>query len=272
MARQEILMAAIGKKGVGKTWQHMYSINEYVTGNPYTGLLGRKCLIMDVNDEYGVFGVQAISLEHVALFSVHGSIEVRRIRPLRPDGSRLTLDEWANALFYVLQRFRNGMLVIEDLNKFIGDHIPHDLVGAICTNRHAGLDILMSYQSIGRVNTKIWGNLNILRFHKNIESVARHAPLKFPDKFEFMRIAEIMVNDQYDAGNKRFFVYIDMDESKIKGEGVDALFDNACIQYINENPKLLKPYEAMQDEKGVRKHSKATTKTELLAKLRKQYL
>jgi hypothetical protein len=159
----------------------------------------------------------------------------------------MTLDEWAQALFYVLNRFRNGLLLIEDVNKFIGDHLPNDLVGSIATNRHIGLDIILSYQSLGRINTKIWGNLNQLRFHKNNESVERHA-LKFPDKAEFMRIAEIMVNNEYARGNSRFFVYVDMDESKIRGNISDDLREEALSQYINENYNaLLKPFLVQRD-------------------------
>ena len=145
MAREVCLMAACGKKGVGKSYQHMIMMNSVVTGDVYRGIKARRCLIMDVNDEYGVFNVPSISLEHIALFSVHPSIEIRRVRPFHPDGRRMTLDEWAQALFFVLNRFQNGLLLIEDINKFIGDHLPDDLIGAICTNRHVGLDIILSY-------------------------------------------------------------------------------------------------------------------------------
>ncbi len=40
-------MAACGKKGVGKSYQHMLLMNGYVMGDPYRGVKGRKCLIMD---------------------------------------------------------------------------------------------------------------------------------------------------------------------------------------------------------------------------------
>ena len=66
------------------------------------------------------------------------------------------------------------MLLIEDINKYISDHLPNDLVGAICTNRHTNTDIIMHFQSIGRITSKIWQNLNWLRFHKNNDSVERH--------------------------------------------------------------------------------------------------
>lgn len=248
--REPLLMCAIGKKGVGKSYAHMLLMNGYVVGDPYTGVKGRKVLIMDVNDEYGVYNVPVLSLNDVAVYSVHPYIEMRRIRPFHPDGRRMTLDEWANALFYVLNRYQNGMLLIEDPSKFIGDHLPHDLVGAIATNRHAGLDIILSYQSIGRINTKVWGNMNLLRFHRNVESVERHRN-KFPDKYEILRIAEIMVNNEYHRGNIRFYTYVDLDELKINGEISEELVNESLDQYISEkSSELIKPYLAQKNSKN----------------------
>ena len=76
MAREPMLMAACGKKGVGKSYQNMILMNQYVQGDYYNGVRGRKCLIMDVNDEYGngTYYVQSISLKDVSLFSVHPNI------------------------------------------------------------------------------------------------------------------------------------------------------------------------------------------------------
>jgi len=273
MGREVCLMAACGKKGCGKSYQHMVLMNSYVHGDPYRGIKGRKCLIMDVNDEYGLgtYNVPAISLSDIALFTVHPSVEIRRVRPFHPDGSRMTLDQWTEALFYVLSVYQNGLLLIEDLNKFISDHIPGDLVGAICTNRHAGLDILLSYQSIGRINTKIWGNLNVLRFHKNTESVERHR-MKFPDKYEFMRIAEIMVNNEYNKGNKRFFLYVDMDEEKIRGNYNQEMMVTASNEYIYENyNELVKPYLVQRGDDNKKAYTEATAMAEVRRKILTHY-
>jgi hypothetical protein len=270
MPREPLLMAACGKKGVGKSYQHMLLMNGYVMGDPYVGVKGRKCLIMDVNDEYGMYGVPSISLNDVPLYTVHPYIEIRRIRPFHPDGRRMTLDEWANALFYVLSRFQNGLLLIEDLNKFLTDHLPQDLVGAIATNRHVGLDIVLSFQSLGRINTKIWGNMNLLRFHKNVESVERHKN-KFPDKYEILRITEIIVNNEYHKGNNRVFLYVDMDEMKIRGELSDELINQGIDQYINENyNELLKPY-LVQKEGNKKKYTTELAKNEVISRLKTYY-
>lgn len=270
MSREPLLMCAIGKKGVGKSYQHMLLMNGYVAGDPYAGIKGRKVLIMDINDEYGVYNVPSLSLNDVAVFTVHPYIEMRRIRPFHPDGRRMTLDEWATALFYVLNRYQNGMLLIEDPSKFIGDHLPHDLVGAIATNRHIGLDILLSFQSIGRINTKVWGNMNLLRFHRNVESVERHKN-KFPDKYEILRIAEIMVNNEYHRGNQRFFVYVDLEDLKINGDITDDLINEAIEQYVNEkHSDLVKPL-LLQKESGKKRYTADSAFQAVKQRLREYY-
>jgi hypothetical protein len=270
--REPLLLIAIGKKGVGKSYQHVVLMNSYVMGDAFRGVAGRKCLVMDINDEYGVYHIPAISLADIELFTAHPMIENRRVRPFHPDGRRMTLEEWAQALFYVLTVYKNGLLVIEDINKFIGDHMPSDLVGAICTNRHIGLDIICSYQSIGRITTKLWGNANVVRFHKNIESVERHK-MKYPDKYEYLRIAEIIVNEEYENGNKRFFLYVDLDENKIRGQFSDEQFDAAVEQYIAEDYRsLIKPYLVQKGDgaKG-KKYTEDTAKDEVKRRLIAMY-
>jgi hypothetical protein len=270
--REPLLIVACGKKGVGKSYQHNLMMQGYVMGDPYRGIRPRKCLIMDVNDEYGMYGIRAISLEHIALFTLHPYVEIRRVRPFHPNGSRMTLDEWANAVFYVLQTFKNGLLLIEDPNKWHSDHLPADLVGAICTNRHVGLDILLSYQSIGRINTKIWGNTNLVRFHKNTESVERHKN-KFPDKEEYMKIAENMVNNEYMKGNKRFFVYVDMDEEKIRGDFSREIYEQGVDDYIDERyTQLVKPYLVQVDKKGKKIHDMNSARQKVRERILSSYV
>lgn len=270
--REPLLIVTCGKKGCGKTYQNAMAIHGCVMGDPYKGIKPRKALVMDVNDEYGTYGIRAISLNDVSLFTVHPYIEARRVRPFHPDGSRMTLDEWTQSLFYVLNNFKNGLLVIEDPNKFISDHMPADLVGSICTNRHIGLDIIMSYQGIGRIVTKLWSNANQLRFHKNIESVERHK-IKFPDKIEYMKISEYMVNNEYAKGNKRFFVYVDLEEEKIRGEFTKEIYEQAVDDYINEKYReLIKPYLVQVDGKGKKIYNDKTARDKVKERIMGTYV
>jgi hypothetical protein len=254
--REPKLGVAVGKKGVGKTYITNQMIRSYVKGNPSKGVKPRKALILDVNDEYT--DIKGLRLRDVIKFSAHPTVEARRIRPFNDDGMRMTLKEIQGCLFQILNDYRGGLLLIEDINRYISDHLPNDLVGAICTNRHTDTDIIMHFQSIGRVTSKIWQNLNWVRFHKNTDSVDRHIK-KFEDKFEYLKIAEIMINTQYYNGNERFFLFVDIDAEKILGNFDKKLLDQAIDDYIEKYyRKIISPMLQQRDLKGKKKFTQAS--------------
>jgi len=109
MGREPKLLVAVGKKGVGKSYTTKQMMQQYAYVNPK-----RRVLILDVNDEY--YDIKALRIQDVALFSVHPTIEIRRIRPFLDDGKRMTLDDIASTLFIILETFRNGLLLVEDIN------------------------------------------------------------------------------------------------------------------------------------------------------------
>ena len=205
-------------------------MKDYVRGG--NGIKPRRVLILDVNDEFEEF--RAMRVKDIELFSIHPKIEIRRIRPFKDDGTRMTLRDIADTLYIILEKYRGGLLLIEDINKYISDHLPNDLVGAICTNRHTNTDIIMHFQSIGRITSKIWQNLNWIRFHKNSDSVERHKN-KFPDKIDLFAIVESMVNKRYYDGDTRFYLYVDVDEEKIYGNYDEELFNHAVDEYWYES-------------------------------------
>jgi hypothetical protein len=112
--------------------------------------------------------------------------------------------------------------------------------------------------------------MNIMRFHKNVESVERHK-MKFPDKYEMMRIAEIIVNNEYHKGNNRFFAYVDMDEEKIRGDMSNEIIEAGILQYVYEkNSEIIKPY-LFQKENGKKKYNQETATKEVCERLKRQY-
>lgn len=256
---------AVGKKGVGKTFQTDALIQAYVNGNPRRGVNPRKVLILDVNDEYTDY--KAIHPKHLIRFSVSPKIECRRIRPYNYEtGKKLTMADIQTILFSAVQNFRGGMLLIEDINKYISDSLPNDLIGAICTNRHIDLDIIMHFQSIGRITTKIWQNVNWIRFHKNTDSVDIHRK-KFEDKYTYLKIAENLVNARYYNGDIRFFVYVNIDEEKIDGNYDQEEIDAAIDEFISQNyRKLVQPLLTQKNSKG----QKAYTPETAIAKVKTQ--
>jgi hypothetical protein len=265
--REALFGVAVGKKGVGKSYTTMRMIVDYVRGN--SKLLPRRALLMDVNDEFE--DIKAISPKDIAKFSVHPKIEMRRIRAFNPDGTKMTLKDYANTLFKVLEDFRGGLLLIEDINRYLSHNFPQDLVGALCTNRHSSVDIIMHYQSIGKVNPTIWQNINYLRFHKNQQSVDQHKE-KFEEYYEAFKIMEIMVNRQYNTGNERFFLFYDCDRDKIHGNFNKSMIDEAIQEYISLSyHRRVKPLVNMIDSKGKKMYTPETAIAHLKNLLIKTY-
>jgi len=267
-SRIQKLGVAVGKKGVGKTYTTNKEIYQYLIGNPSKGVPGRRVLILDVNDEFE--NVKSIPLEYIQAFSVHPNIEARRIRPFHSNGIPMSLDEVANALFYTLHNFKGGMLLIEDVNKYISDNMPNDLIGAICTNRHSNLDIMLHYQSIGRINPKVWQNVNYIRFHKNTDSVEKHKN-KFEDKYEMLTLCENIVNRQY-ITNPRFYTYVDIDEEKIRGNITMEMVNKSIDDYIQSNySKLISPL-LKQVDLSKPKNTKNYTQSEAIKSVKERLL
>jgi|TARA_R110001592_G_scaffold20489_16_gene83120 hypothetical protein len=268
--REPKLGMAVGKKGIGKTYQTKILIESYVYGNPEKEVKPRKVLILDVNDEFTDY--KAISMKDLVRFSVMPHAEIRRVRPFNEEtGIRLTLKEIANCLWDILHYFRGGMLLIEDINKYVGDHLPTDIVGAICSNRHTDLDIIMHFQSIGRITTKVWQNANWLRFHKNSDSIERHKN-KFPDKYELFSIAENIVNTQYFNNNPRYFIYVDLDEEHIRGKLTPNIINSAIDDYLSKNfNSVVKPAINKKNLSSGEKIDRDEAIQQVRDRIRKQY-
>ena len=269
--REPKLGVAVGRKGCGKTYQTTKMIEQYILGNPAKGVAPRRVLILDANDEYET--IKALKLSDVMRFSAHPRIEARRIRPFHDNGQRMTINEIQDTLFKILNDFRGGLLLIEDVNRYISDYLPNDLVGAICTNRHTDTDIILHFQSVGRVSPKIWQNLNWIRFHKNTDSVDKHRT-KFEDKYEMLKLVENYVNNEYHTyNNQRYFCYVDIDDEKIKG--VDRKkFETIVEQYLTDNyKKMISPMLQRRDlGKGAKVHTPESAVKEQKKRIMDYYL
>jgi len=241
-----------GKKRVGKTYTTIQTLDEAVAGNRAKGIKPRRALIFDVNNEFSEFDfngykrrIKAIALKDVGRFSVNNNIEIRRIAPFHDDGKKMSINDMQDVLNNILDVYRNGILLVEDINKYIGDSINGDLIGNLATVRHIGIDLICHYQMIGRcANPKLLGNANFIRFHKTIDTVSRHKD-KFQEKTEILSIAECVVNYQYANDNERFYLYVNVDENKILG-GRDPIapehINLAIKDYISSNySTLVKP-------------------------------
>jgi predicted protein tyrosine phosphatase len=265
--REAKLIAVIGKKGVGKSYLTNQIFHQYISG--FNGLVKpRRVLIMDVNDEYNYPSIWA---DDVKRFNHHPVIEVRRVRPYNKDGSKMNLDEICATLNLIVNTYKGGLLLAEDINRYVSDNMPDDLIGTICTNRHADMDIIIHYQALGRITPKVWQNMNVLRFHKNTESVKRHEK-KFSDKSEILQIAENIVNYQYNNGNPYYHVYVDVEEMKIKTPVDEATLNVAFDEYIIENMHNLKRRVVNEAQLKNEKINTADIVNRIKQRLKKDYI
>lgn len=277
--RDCLVMAVAGKKKVGKTVETTKMIYRYVSGNPAKNIPGRKVLIFDVNDEFSDFwyfgeqhSIKAIAIKDIPHFTNQVPIEARRVRPYKDDGTPMTLDDMSVALEQILSVYRRGLLLVEDINKYVGDTHNRDLIGALATCRHIGVDCIMHFQNVGRIgHPKIIGNCNYVRLHKTTDDVARHHA-KFEEKLPLMQIAEIIVNSEFEKGNQRFSVYIDMDNSKIVGDFTEEQKDSYVLKYMAHNQRqVLKPLLDEVNAQGQRVYTRETATKYAIQKLKQQY-
>lgn len=238
--REPILLCATGKKGVGKTYTTLKAIHEYIKTDKSKGKKARKVLIYDINMEYTEF--KAISIADVPRFVRQSKVEVRRILPMLENGKVANLTEMLELLNDIVENFRGGMLVLEDINRYMIASKTVEVIGLLATNRHRDLDIICHFQSLSALDPRMWQNTSWVRFHYQIDDIKRYAQ-RIPN-FELFKIAQCLVEYRYlRKGDKRFYCFVASDENFITGNFTRIDFEQACKDYIETNPKKLNETE-----------------------------
>ncbi len=302
--REAKMMIATGNKGVGKSYTTLWKEIIPFARGIYTGK-PRPVLIFDLNDELRLtkdresnifpktiedkkltngksINIRAIALKDIAQLSNDKTGMIRRFAPyytknvigkkgeiISRKGDAMLPSDLKIALIEILRIFRNGMLVIEDLRALFGNAIPTDVSGAITRNRHKNLDVIWHLQSVGRILPEYWENVNVVRFHKEFNTI-ENARDKLPDVNLFM-IAEYMVNSASGMGNNRYYIYVDCEYNKLIGNYTKESMLNAIDAYIRNNPKMLKSYMNQRDENNKAVFNYATALSKLKAEMYKTY-
>ncbi|HSH68207.1 MAG TPA: hypothetical protein VLB84_20930, partial [Bacteroidia bacterium] len=119
----------------------------------------------------------------------------RRIRPITPYGETMSIEEKRDMVQWIVKQFTNGLLGLEDLDKYMTGAKGQSIVGLLTTNRHSGLDIMISHQSIAKITTTEFQNCTWIRLHKQVDDVSRYRN-RIPNYF-IVRIASLIVEEQY---------------------------------------------------------------------------
>ncbi len=243
--REPILMCVTGKRGVGKTYQTLHLINDYIKDNLATGQKGRKVLIFDTNGEYtdesivrcGLkFTIPKLALKDVAAYSRLNKVEIRRV-----NGASMDLNQKIEALSIIMNDFRGGLLVIEDINSYLLS-VTHQakILGIICTVRHRDLDVIAHFQSLKPLEPRMWQNTNVIRFHKQSDNINDSAYRGKIPNFELMAIAANIVDNRFKNNDQRFFLYVYLSDDYIQGDFTKKEFEEACRDYFLVNQSKIK--------------------------------
>lgn len=245
--REAGMMICAGIQGVGKTYQNMHVIKDYVKDKFYNKVKGRKCLIFDTNGEYTASqfsrnDISSFEPKRIALSDIPAWCRVENKECRRVDAKNLGIKEKKEAIEYIIKNYRNGMLVLEDINTYILNvTFMEQIVGGLVNLRHRGVDVLVSYQSLRPVEPRMWQNARWVRMHYQADNV-NDIKGKLPNP-ELYKIAQNIVNKRYFGGDKRFFLYIHNFLNKIEGKFTKLEFEQACRDYLNANQKYVKEYK-----------------------------
>ena len=243
LERQPSIFVVCGETGVGKTYRNKLEIRRYMHDVPAIGKKGRKVLAFDTNDDdYPEF--RTVSPDHLKALT---RISARRIRPFNKNGTPMDDEEKKGVVDKILTYFRNGLIVLDDIDHYMMGAKGQSIIGALCTVRHKGIDLLLTHQSIAKISTSDWQNCTWLRLHHQVDDVTRYRE-RIP-KYHLVRIAQLIVDEQYELAStafsqrqidestykrrKSFFLYVNMRQQKIQGCS-RAAFIRACKKYIDQ--------------------------------------
>lgn len=281
LEREPMVFVICGETGVGKTFRNLMEIREYMRDNPALGKKGRKVLAFDTNDDdYPDF--RTVSPDHLKALT---RVSARRIRPFNPDGTPMDNDQKKEVIDKILKFFHNGLIVLDDIDHYMTGAKGQSMIGALCTIRHKGIDLILTHQSIAKITTTEWQNCTWLRLHHQVDEVSRYRE-RIP-KYFLVRIANMIVDEQYDLVSnaflngrieeeefkrrKSFFLYVNMRQQKIRGCSKGA-FIRACKRFIDreEGTKI----RMMMNERSFALNADYTYKSrnEAVLKLIREYL
>ena len=270
--REPTLEVVIGQKGVGKTWttkeiicgNKKKGLKGYIEDDPETGRRGRPALVFDINGEYTDFKIQDFDVEEpdewLRASEIRGIVVPKgyRIIPYRKDKRPMTPDEIIITCTTITNHFKNGLMVLEDINRYILSNLKVDIIGLLVGLRHIGTDLIIHYQALKPLPPRIWQNVNYIRWHKqtvNIDVYKKNIP-----NYELFKIAENIVDEQYKKGKIRYYLWVGvMDEGLINVTG--DMFDRAARRYLSQNPREVKALMLLEDDSGAKKYQSSSEAT-----------
>ena len=253
--RDNLLILASGKKRIGKSHETLKQLIFYA----YVCDNRQKSLIFDINNEYGRYEIDGTfhkikrigSTERdIVRYSNQPQADVVRIVPIHENGRPMSSDEAEALALRAITLFRGGILFLEDFNYLFGDSLPQKVSSALTNNAHRSCDIMITVQSIGRLLPKMLQNVNLFRFHQQLDDVENSRDKIGKAEFPIFKIAQIMVNKRVEEGDIRFFVYVDKDAYKLRGQFSPRQLTEAIQEYLYQYPSEINLLIRRRDVSG----------------------
>lgn len=252
--REPSLFVATGQKGVGKTHTTLEMTKVYTMNDTKIGRKARPVLCFDVNKEYKRYIAIDFNVEEqnphkrgAQIRAVNRAKEYR-ILPIRKNGVPMTTNDYMEAILSIVTNFKNGLVILEDTNRYAGSNLKKDLVGAIIAARHLGLDVMLHYQSMAKIPPTVWENINYLRMHKQVDDITAYKG-RIKANPELMRLAQLIVNKRHSEGDKYYYCWVHvMDNFMTRVDKSDFSF--ACKKYLSSERAELQRIINEYTEKG----------------------
>jgi len=260
--READIILVWGRQGAGKTYRQIEELKVHIMDDARIGRRGRRVLVFDCNVRSGSYkDFQTINYncgqglrpeQKAAVIKTWNPdtsrAEIRRVINYRPDGTMMDMDEMNDTAIVLMSQFERGLLVLEDTNIYLYGAAQKRFYSEFVRVRHKVVDLVMIIQGPNVVDQRMWTNVSMVRMHKALTSVdATSLKKKHKDKYMPLKIAELIIDEQYDKGNKYFFLYVNLRDNKIIGVTNEATIDRAVRRYITLNSTELYTFMALND-------------------------
>lgn len=254
--RENRMLIVTGRQRIGKSNETLRNMFDDIIPE------GRKCLILDINNEYGqykihysdgttkVHPIKRIKHKDIQAFSGQQKIEIVRVIPVHDNGKPMSPEEIDLAWVRALRLFKGGVVLMEDINNIFSDTLPKQLSASLTNKAHRDADLIVHMQSVGRILPKMLQNAEFVRFHFQLDSI-KNSEDKLKDEYALFSVAQNIVSRQYQAGaamlkinpkdekgNRliRKYVYVNRVDQKIFGAFTKRMMYDACAEFLRRVP------------------------------------
>ena len=264
--REAFVTIATGLMGIGKSYVSEQVIKAYAKANPT-----RSILIFDPNfeDTWNTFpsvhfdileiqrakkqekktGTRIITDSEKNISKLPPGIRI--IVPFTIYKERMNTEQMQLTMITICNSFRNGLVMLEDVNKYTISFEKTEIQSAFKAVRHNSQDFIIHLQSLNPIRPVIFEATRVLRMHYDGYDLNK-IKSKIADYFDLLKIAQLIINKKYRSGEelsrnydpeiyktiinsyKRFYLFVHLKDRCISGI-TKTDFIMACNEFLTEN-------------------------------------